>query len=288
MIEKIPATWINETDIPIGNFQSEIKNAEWVVLGVPFDETASFRQGCGNAPASIRQFAINLEPVNPFNEKDIAEVFVHDFGDLEFSGREEMFHRIQSILRLTSHAKPMLLGGEHTITASVADRFKNHLFLMFDAHADLRDKYDENVWSHACVARRLVEKIGGENLIQFGLRAVTKQERRFAKESEIMQIFAHDWTRNKEEKLLQEIQERLPSYEGIYLTLDMDGFDPAFVPGVGNPEPLGLTTRELFSFVSKLPRVDGADITELNPKYDNTGCSQAVAARLALVVLSGF
>lgn len=277
--------WFNEPDLPLGGFQSSLANADYVVLGLPYDATASFRSGCGDAPDQIRHFANNLEPINIYNGTDIAESMICDLGNLKFENRLDLFDKVNSVLEETKGKFPLLLGGEHTITAAVTKRFKNHLFLMLDAHGDLRDSYGDQ-WSHACVARRIVEDLGEGSMIQFGIRAITNEELEFARKMGVSQYFAHQWNQETEKTFLKEVYEKLESFDGIYLTLDMDGFDPAFVPGVGNPEPLGLTTREVFSVLSKLPQLDGCDITELNPLFDHSGASQSVAARLALFLLT--
>ncbi len=277
--------WFIPPDYPIGGFQADLEVADYAVMGLTFDATASFREGCGTAPDAIRYYANNIEPINVYTKKDIAESMVHDFGNLIFEGREDLFAKVASILSKTRGKVPMLLGGEHTITAAVTERFKNHLFIMLDAHGDLRDSYGDK-WSHACVARRIVEELGSGSMIQFGIRAITREELDYAKEMEISQYFAHEWSVKVESELIHEIQERFESFDGIYLTLDMDGFDPGFVPGVGNPEPLGLSPREVFSVLSKLPKFDGCDIVELNPSFDPSGASQSVAARLAHFLLT--
>ncbi|RMG22458.1 MAG: agmatinase [Methanobacteriota archaeon] len=277
--------WFTDPELPIGGFQAELELAEYVVIGLPFDETASFREGCADAPDAIRYYANNIEPINVFTGRDIAESMICDLGNLTFNRREDLFSKVQSILQQTHDKTPVLLGGEHTITAAVTERYKNHLFIMLDAHADLRDSYNGR-WSHACTARRVIDSIGAGSMIQFGIRAISREELEFAKEMKISQYFAHEWSPKTEKELLLEVNERIESYDGIYLTLDMDGFDPAYVPGVGNPEPLGLSTREVFSILSKLPKIDGFDITELNPSFDPSGTSQSVAARLALFLMS--
>ncbi len=277
--------WLEPTDIPLGGFNASLDVADHFVVGAPLDETASFRSGCGDAPLEIRKMASNLEPVDIYTWSDIADVFVHDFGDIIFENREDLFRKIETLMNTYTSKTPLMLGGEHTVTAAVANRFKNHLFIMLDAHADLRDSYNGNHWSHACVARRLVEKVGGEHLFQIGLRGITKEEKQFATENGIRQYFSFIWRKHIIEYAVNEIKDLLPSFEGLYLTVDMDVFDPAFVPGVGNPEPLGLTPREIFQILDLLPRYDGMDIVELNPQFDPTGASQSVAARLAMFLL---
>ncbi len=279
---------LSETAIPIGGFQTEYEDADYVVFGVGYDQTASYRSGCGMAPDHIRETANNLETIDPFTGNDIGLANIHDMGNLEFDSREGLFTDIHDLIsRIRADSKiPLMLGGEHTITAAIASNYKNSLFVMLDAHSDLREEYNGDRWSHACAARRLLDQVPGNQLIQFGIRAVSAEENEFAKANGVTRFFSHTFSEAQAEMIVDEVNRRSQAFDGVYLTIDMDGFDPAYVPGVGNPEPLGLTTREVFSIVSRIESIVGMDIVELNPKYDPTGVSQTVAARLAMHLLS--
>ena len=269
---------------PIGGFQSSYDNSEFVVFGVPLDTTASFRSGCALAPTSIREYASNLETVDPYTHRDIAEVLIHDAGDLEddYLGKLEKYVAKASM----DNKKILVLGGEHSILASVAKSYHKHLFLVFDAHADLRNEYMGDQQSHACAVRRLLDIINPEQLILFGTRAVSVEERKYIEENNISVFWGHTWDKDTERELLSLVEEKLVNLDGLYLSVDMDGFDPAYSPGVGNPEPLGLSARELFSLIQQLPDIAAADIVELNPSYDTSGASSSLAARLAMHILS--
>lgn len=276
------------TEIPIGGFQTDYDDAKYVVFGVEYDRTASYREGCGMAPDIIRETANNLETVDMFTSNDIGLMDIHDMGNLQFTTRENLFQSIREVLtKIRNDSKiPLILGGEHTITAATAHNFKNSLYVMLDAHSDLRESYNGDRWSHACAARRLLDIVDSKQLVQFGIRALSMEENEFAESNNIIRFFSHNHSHEEAKKIVETVNRLGEFYDGVYLTLDMDGFDPAFVPGVGNPEPLGLTTREVFSIISQIKNIVGMDITELNPKYDSSGSSQVVAARLAMHLLS--
>lgn len=275
---------MRETDKPIGGFQSSYEDSEFIFLGVPHDATASFRSGCIQAPESIREYASNLETVDPYTQRDIAEVLIHDAGDLE---DDFLANLEQYVMKVSGDKKKLLaIGGEHSILAPIGKSYANHLFLVFDAHADLRDEYQGDPQSHACAVRRLLDFIKPSQLILFGTRAVSSEERKYIKDNNIAVFWGHTWDDKTKTELLELVRARLEILDGLYLSVDMDGFDPAYAPGVGNPEPLGLTPKEFFSLLQKLPDIAAADINELNPKYDPSGTSSALAARLAMHLLS--
>lgn len=277
-----------EVSFPIGGFQSGLDNADYVVLGVEFDETASYREGCNEAPDVIRQAANNLETLNVFNRKDIADSLIHDFGNIVFKERGDLFNSLRHTLGAARRRNqvPMMLGGEHTILAATGQPFKNALFLMVDAHCDLRSSYKENFWSHASAARRLLDVVQGDQLIQVGIRAISAEEIEFAKENNVRIYFSHEYSPSQFEHIVKTLDEQIDSYDGLYISVDMDGFDPAYVPGVGNPEPIGLKPLDVFRLIMSLPSPIGMDICELNPKYDPSGSSAVVAARLAMTLLT--
>lgn len=275
---------MRETDKPIGGFQSSYEDSEFVVLGVPHDATASFRSGCELAPTLIREYASNLETMDPYTDHDIAEILIHDAGDLEGNYLENLELYVKKVS--DDGKKLLVLGGEHSILAPIAKSYPNHLFIVFDAHADLRDEYMGDPQSHACAVRRLLDIIKPDQLILMGTRAVSAEERKYIEDNRIVVFWGHTWDEKTEAKMLELVRERLENLDGLYLSVDMDGFDPAYAPGVGNPEPLGLSSKDFFSLLQGLPDISAADINELNPKYDPSGTTSALAARLAMHILS--
>ncbi len=278
--------WFIPTDFPLGGFQEDITTATSLVFGVPYDQTASFRPGCGNAPSNIRYYSSNIEGINPYTYVDISEVLIHDLGDLIFEDITDLKFKVAKIFNELTKDKEftLMLGGEHTITSFVPN--KNLLYLILDAHGDLRDTYLGNPFSHACTSRRIVEQNGSEAVIQFGIRALSKEEINYSRSQNITQYYSISHNGKQRDQILKEVESRISSFDGLYLSIDMDGFDPAYAPGVGNPETLGLSPKQVFDLISRLPRINYADITELNPLFDISGISGVLASRLASFLLT--
>ena len=279
---------LNDTESPLGGFRANFEDSRYVVFGVPFEKTSTYRKGCQYGPNGLREAAKNIESTNIFNGNDIFDSWVCDLGDITATKRSDIFSQIRAIASSCKlNAKiPLMIGGEHTITSCMGKVFKDALFIIFDAHADLRDSYNNSKWSHACTVRRLLDDVDAERVIQIGLRAFSKEEKAFAISKKIKQFYAM----HSIDLLTQEFSNHLTSlqgsYDGIYLSIDMDVFDPAFAPGVGNPEALGLSSWDVFKVLQLLPNLCGMDITELSPKNDVGGISQILAARLAYYLLS--
>lgn len=175
---------------------------------------------------------------------------------------------------------PILLGGEHLISVPVVKELVRHhrnlAVIQLDAHADFRQEYLGDPLSHATVMRRIADIVGGKNIFQLGIRSGTKEEMQAAREL----------------GSLVEMEETLRRAAGhpVYLTVDLDILDPAIAPGVGVPEPGGLTFDECLSLISQLSslRVVGFDVVELSPPYDPTQQSAMAAAKLVRELILHF
>ncbi len=157
-------------------------------------------------------------------------------------------------------------------------------YVVFDAHYDLRDEYADIKLSHAAYLRRIVEERGSDNIIHVGARAFVKEELAFLKEHNIKTISDKEIRKGNGPKLLVD---HLSSFDKIYASFDLDVLDPAFAPGVGNPEAVGLTSRELFDMIQSFENLNviGMDVVELNPSYDN-GSTASIAAKIMSNVLA--
>ena len=172
-----------------------------------------------------------------------------------------------------------ILGGEHSITYGTYTSFpKETGYVVFDAHYDLRDEFADIKLSHASYLRRIVEERGSENILHVGARAFVKEELVFLKENNIKTISDREIREGKGPQLLKDY---VSTFDTIYSSFDLDVLDPAFAPGVGNPEAVGITSRELFDLISSFEetKVIGVDIMELNPYYDN-GSTASLAAKI--------
>jgi agmatinase len=178
-----------------------------------------------------------------------------------------------------------ILGGEHLITYGTYMSFpKNTGYVVFDAHYDLRDEYADIKLSHASYLRRIVEERGAENILHVGARAFVKEELAFLKEHNIKTITDKEIRQGKGPQMLKD---HVSSFDTLYTSLDLDVLDPAFAPGVGNPEAAGITSRELFDMIHSFEnkKVNGIDIVELNPNYDN-GATASLAAKVMSTLIA--
>ena len=265
---------------------ADYADAEIVLFGVPFDGTASFRPGSRFGPAAIRADSFGIETYSPYADRDLSELRVCDAGDLSlpFGFAEKMLdvtkQRIDAIL--ADNKRPFMLGGEHLVTLgavrALVQRYPDLHVLHLDAHTDLREDYLGETLSHATVIRRVWELLGDGRIHQFGIRSGEKAEFSFAEAHTDMHRFT-----------LSGFKDALKTLEGkpVYLTLDLDVLDPAYLPGTGTPEPGGVTFNELLAAVLQLHTVQlvGCDVVELSPHYDVSGVSNAVACKIVREIL---
>ena len=258
------------------------------LFGVPFDSTHSYKSGCRFGPDVIRDAFNNIEIFMPKFGVDLEQVNIKDLGNLQHTvvaqNMIDMVRKTTSELQKTSQ-QLIILGGEHSLTYGSYTSFpKNTGYVVFDAHYDLRDEYADIKLSHAAYLRRIVEERGPENILHVGARAFVKEELEFLTEYNIATI-SDDQVRNGDgPKLLRQLTEK---FENLYVSIDLDVLDPAFAPGVGNPEAIGITSRELYDMVVALKdkTITAADVVELNPSFDN-GATSSLAARMISVIIS--
>ncbi len=246
------------------------------IFGAPYDGTASFRPGTRFGPTAIREASYGLETFSFFQGKDLEDVSFSDLGDLaeKFGAPEPMLAQVQETAELIikGGGVPLMLGGEHSLTPpavrAVFDRHPDVLVVQLDAHADLREEYLGLENSHACAMRRILDFLDRDSLIQFGIRSGTAEEY-----SELTSCGQYARTVDELRALLKD--------RPIYLTLDLDVFDPAFMPGTGTPEPGGIdwSTFEAILKALKDSTIVGIDVMELSPGLDPTGCSSVLAAK---------
>ncbi len=250
------------------------------LLGVPYDGTQSYRQGAAAGPQAVRRASWSLETYSPALEQDLQEVGLRDLGDLAVAGLDPaaMVARVhEAVARLPAEVAPLLLGGDHTASVgavqALARRTPELRVLVLDAHLDLRDAYEASPWSHACAARRIWETVGDGRIIQLGVRSGLREEWEFARR--------HCRWVGRVLALPETVVEELRGHP-VYVSVDLDVLDPAFAPGVGNPEPGGPTFADLLDalyLLRDLPVV-GADVVETAPPLDPSGATEVAAAKL--------
>jgi len=209
-----------------------------------------------------------------------------DLGDLLLAGDslEDALNKIREAVSaiLSGGARPLCIGGEHTVTLPIVDAVKkvhpDVVILHLDAHSDLRDEYEGDRLSHATVIRRVDELMGPGRLIQLGIRAGTKEEFSWMKQKGTLM----QWGSAADKVLLKRIDGR-----PVYLTLDIDVLDPACMPATGNPESGGWFYHDLELFFLALNRTElvAADVVELNPGLDTTQVGAITAAKIVRELL---
>jgi agmatinase len=258
------------------------------VFGIPFDSTHSYKPGCRFGPDVIRDAFNNIEIFHPQFGIDLESVNIEDLGNTTHTVlASEMIDMVGKITKelVTKKRQLFILGGEHSITYGTYMSFpKETGYVVFDAHYDLRDEYANIKLSHAAYLRRIVEQRGADNILHVGARAFVKEELEFLKEHNIKTISDRQVREGEGPKILKEFAS---SFDSMYASFDLDVLDPAYAPGVGNPEAAGMTSRELFDLIYSLEdkKVAGVDIVELNPQYDN-GATASIAAKIMSTLIA--
>jgi len=270
----------------------DFSSSKFIIFGVPFDGTSSFRHGSKFAPEEIRKASYNLESYILEHDIELSDVPIHDMGNVgtldEFGDSKEVIEIVYSTLNQILPDKfPIMLGGEHSITVGAAKalkKLKDVGIIFIDAHADFRDQYLGNRYSHACTARRAYEILDGK-VFSLGIRSVSKEEVEDAKKLNYKWISAYEFHKLGWKEAIKEALHILDVGK-IYLSIDIDGIDPSYAPGTGTPEFFGITPTDVKNIIGFLgDRLIGADITEVSPPYDN-GNTSILAARLIQEIIA--
>lgn len=260
-----------------------------VILGCPYDGSASFRPGARFGPSAIRRASWGIETFSPYFQRDLTQCSIHDMGDLELplGGKKISLGLIRKALGqiLSKRKFPILLGGDHLITFPIIEEILSiyprlHL-IQIDAHTDLREDYLGESLSHSTVMRKVVDHLGEGRLFQIGIRSGTEEEFRLARSMKSIVPF--------DSSSLSSMIRRLRN-QPVYITLDLDVMDPGLLPGVGTPEPGGFTFHEIISLLRKLQtlQVIGFDMVELTPDYDPTQVSSVTASVILREMILAF
>jgi len=257
--------------------ESDLKNSKYAIFGAPLDITGTHRRGTGKGPASIRHESYTFESFVSDLEIDLAEIATCDLGDLPMKDpKREISEKVREILDAGS--VPVMLGGEHSISPWAVSEFSDISVLVFDAHLDYREELKGNKDNHACATMRMREALRGKPILPVGIRSICKSEYAQAKRDGLNYITADRVRELGTKRLADLIDDILPG--NLYISVDMDGIDPAYAPGVGTPEPFGLDpvlVRDIVRHVAH--RSVGFDIVEVCPPVDN-GNTAVLAAKL--------
>jgi agmatinase len=274
----------------IGAIQ-DYEAAQAVIYGMPMDWTVSFRAGTRLGPARVREVSIGLEEYSPYLDRLLEEVKYFDAGDLPlpFGNPARSIEMIAEYVgKIVQDGKfPLGIGGEHLVSwgpiQAVAKKFENLALIHIDAHADLREHYEGEPYSHASVIRKACDILGAKNVYQFGIRSGTKEEFQWARAHTNFYPFT----------VLEPLKQVLPQLQGrpVYVTVDIDVVDPAFAPGTGTAEPGGITSLELLQSIHAIAAsgidVVGFDLVEVSPGIDPTEQTQILASKVIREVLLG-
>lgn len=283
---------MNKNTLPT-NFlgcDSDFESSNIVIFGAPYDGTTTFRPGTRFAPSTMRVDSIGIETYSPYFDDDITDYLINDYGDLDlpFGSPARALEMISETSQyiFNSGKKPLMIGGEHLVSLpaikQAASKYPNLNIIHFDAHTDLREDYLGEALSHSSVLRRAWDILGDNRIWQFGIRSGTREEFYWSKEGHT-HMCLHNF--DTLDTAINSIG-NLP----VYLTIDLDVLDPSIFPGTGTPEAGGVSFLDLIKALKAVSKLNiiGADIVELSPHYDQSGCSTAVACKvlreLALVL----
>jgi agmatinase len=262
-------------------FEDGYEESRAVLFGVPFDGTTSFKPGARFAPSAMREDSWAIESYSPYLDKDLEELKLFDYGNLElpFGDKKRALRIIQEHVETIINANkvPIMIGGEHLVSLApvkaLSKKYDDLHIIHFDAHTDLRNDYLGESLSHATVLRRIYDQVGDDRLNQFCIRSGLKEEFEWAKEHAHLEKFTFKTLKSRVDILKD---------KPVYITIDLDVFDPSVFPGTGTPEPGGINFHEMLEIIetlSKLENVVGLDVVELSPKHDASGVSTAVACK---------
>jgi arginase len=255
-------------------------HARIALLGVPYDAASSFQRGAARGPAAVRD-ALGSSASNGWTESMVdlrVPGTVIDAGDVGVSGTdEEIRARIESAMTavMASSNRPLVLGGDHSITypliRAVRKRYSRLAILHIDAHSDLYDVFEGNRFSHACPFARIMEERLADRLVQVGIRTMNRHQREQADRFGVEVVTMREWN-----------DDRVFSFaEPLYVSVDLDGLDPAYAPGVAHREPGGFSSRQVIQIIQRVrATIVGGDVVECNPNFDPANITPAVAAKI--------
>jgi len=262
---------------------ADFETSRVVILPIPYDGTTDWKSGTRDGPMAIIDASQQLELYDPELDREIQLMGIHTLPELQpsKSGPEQTVERVcRAAGDLVGRGKfVVMLGGEHSLTVGAvkahAQSFHRLSVLQLDAHADLRDEYEDTKYSHACVMRRVLEHCP---IVQVGIRSLSLEEHQFLAQSQMTPFFAQGTP--LDEDCLDRIVSSLS--EEVYITIDLDVLDPSIMSAVSTPQPGGLGWYEVLHLLRQVAarrRIVGFDVVELCPKEGPASCA-FLAAKL--------
>jgi len=269
--------------------EADYDEADFIIFGVPYDKTSSFRKGANLAPKEIRYSSWNFETFNIKTGIDLKDIKLHDYGDLDVKNDKPkvMVEKVKKFTAtlLEKNKFPIAIGGEHSITSGIIQGFPDDIAVVsLDAHLDFRRQYENEMYNHACVVRRISDHINVKDIVILGVRSAEKEEFQDAKKQGLLYFESYTIREKGIKKTLSETKNYLKNKK-IYLTLDIDVVDPAYAPGTSTPEPFGLTHFDVLECIESFSqRLVGFDVVEVCPRYDN-GETALLAAKFVRYII---
>ncbi len=269
--------------------EASFDEADFVIYGIPYDKTSSFRKGADKGPKEIRKASWNFETYNFKTAFDLTNVKIHDYGNLDVSKKIpiEMVKEVNDFSKkvLRKNKFPIAIGGEHSITSVIIKSFpKDTAVISLDAHMDFRNIYENERYNHACVLKRISEHVGVENIALLGMRSAEKEEYINAKKENLFFVDSFEIREKGIDSAIKKTKEFLENKK-IYFTFDIDAVDPAYAPGTGTPEPFGITPFDVIKIIDSFSdQLVGFDIVEVCPAYDK-GETSILAAKIIRLLI---
>ncbi len=257
-----------------------------IIVPVPYDETSTWIKGSDRGPDAIMEASVNLEFYDVETGTEVHKKGIHTIDPiLEKKSPDALVNAVcnKTFELLRANKFPVIIGGNHTVSIgsikAFSEHFSNLSVLQLDAHSDLRQEYEGCRFNHACAMARAAEFAP---VVQVGIRSMSAEELPFARKNSI--FFSHELRYNK--NLYLQAIDKLT--ENVYVTIDLDIFDPSLMPSTGTPEPGGPDFYEIMHFlrdVSKRKKIVGFDVVELCPSPVNK-FPDFVAAKVIYQLLS--
>jgi agmatinase len=284
--------YTSQTNV-FGGIQKPFEKAEYVILGVPFDATSTYRSGARFGPNAIRQASLNIETYSFRSGVDLEDLKLYDAGDLNVSmDAKETVDLTDLVIAdiLTAGKIPVALGGEHTVTLGIAkglgSKAAETAIVSFDAHLDFRSEFMGLTLSHTTFMYLISKQVKPAKIIEVGTRSACKEELAYAKRAKVDFFTSQQIIKQGSDQIIAALKAKLEPYEHVYLTVDIDVLDPAFAPAVQNPEPEGINPTALLDIACAIcdKRLIGFDVLEITPAYDQ-GVTAIVASKIIFELL---
>ncbi len=264
---------------------STYQDASYVIFGVPFDATTTFKAGTRDAPVAIRAMSYNVETYLPFHDVEMPEIPFHDMGDMYCDCIPDLVaDQVEDAVGdlIKDEKIPVMMGGEHSVTIGAVRALAPKWYVVCDAHLDMLEEFRGSSCNHDCVTARVAETV--ENIVIIGPRSGTRDE--FSEARRRFHLYTADDVFERGMKAVLDEIAQLIGDESVYLSIDADAIDCCITPGLGTPEPFGLTPSDVRSVIRRFSKnAVGFDYVEVLP--NDSGQTAIVAAHMIREFIAG-